>query len=526
MNILLSLVLALGSHVVEDPGSKENRIDYLVLAPAEFVDALAPLAEHRKAGGLRVGIVTLESIRKQWKSPLDFVRFASREWKPPSPRFLLLVGDADRIPPILRRSHYQTKKFQNDPELATDHLYGVPEKGLHATMAVGRFPADSVEEVAAMAGKTVRYEAKLAPGTWQKKIKFITGEAGFNPFIDAFIEKQFTRIVSDNIPPPYDIELAYSKTTSRYCPYPPEFNENAIRLLNDGSLFYVYVGHGFRRGFDNIRWKKEVYPIFNLQHVPRVEIRNGLPVMFVIACSTAFFDARSGDCIGEELFKKEKGPVAFIGGTRITQPYVNALIGKAMIAQVFGPTPPTLGEALIEAKKEVLGKDGSALRKSADRLAGMIQGPGNLEAMRKDGVLHYILLGDPALRLRTPETTVTLSCLRKVRAGDRLIVRGKTPFPRGTVTLQLDCLRNEFAGILPNAALSSPTFRNDITERYRAANDKRITSLTRKFEKGTFTLALPLPSSLRERDYFLKATVVGPNGVGLGWVPVECVEGN
>ncbi len=524
MNITL-LLLALSSYVVEDPASKENRVDYLVLSPAAFVEELTPLAEHRSSGGLRVGIVTLESIRASWKSPREFVRFAITGWKKPSPRFLLLVGDSKEIPPVVLRSHYQTKKFQNDSELATDHLYGVTGKGLESRMAIGRFPADNRKEVATMVGKTLRYEKELKPGAWQKKIKFITGEAGFNPLIDYFIEKQFTRLVTQNIPASYDLELAYSKTTSRYCPYPPEFNDNAIRMLNDGSLFYVYVGHGYRKGFDQISWKKKEYPIFNLRHVPRVKVENGLPIMFVIACSTAFFDARSGECIGEELLKKKQGPVAFLGGTRVTQPYVNALIGKAMISQVFLRNNPTLGEALLEAKQEVLGEDGSDLRKTADRLAGMVQGSNNLLPMRKDGVLHYNLLGDPALRLRRPVHGVTLTCPKKLRAGDTLIVRGTAPFPSGSVTIQLECQRDEFAGQLPKVKTSAPDFRDRILERYHAANNKKISSITGKVKRGSFVVALPLPSSLQERNYFLKATVTSPEGVSIGWVTVECTDG-
>jgi len=34
---------------------------------------------------------------------------------------------------------------------------------------------------------------------------------------------------------------------------------NALRLLNEGSLFYAYVGHGYRTGFDDVRYKDEEY---------------------------------------------------------------------------------------------------------------------------------------------------------------------------------------------------------------------------------------------------------------------------
>ena len=526
MNLILFLCLSLSTYLVEDPSSKGNRIDYLILTPEAFLKELRPLAEYRAGKGLKVGIVTLESIQEKWNTPLDFIRFAGETWTSPPPRFLLLVGDADQIPPLVRPSHYQTKKFSNDSELATDHLYGVRSSGLKAEMAVGRFPADSKEEVSIMVSKTLQYEKELKPGVWQKKINFITGEAGFSPFIDKFIEAQFSKIVSESIPPPYDIELAYSKTSSLYCPYPPDFNENAIRLLNEGSLFYVYVGHGFRKGFDTITWKEKDYPIFNLTHIPNVNIQSGSPIMFVIACSTAFFDAKSGDCVGEELFKQAHGPVAFLGGTRITQPYANALIGKAIISELFEKKPTTLGEAFFTAKNSLLEIDKSSLRKTADQLAGLVQGTRNLAPMRKDGILHYTLLGDPALEIRKPEETVTLSCPSETRAGDKLNVTGTSPFAEGKITIQLDCLRDDFAETLPEIDEESPNFQETISERYRAANTKKITSVTMEFRDGKFAIALPIPSSLKARSYYLKATVTSPEGTGVAWTPVECVEGD
>jgi len=526
MNLILFLCLSLSTYLIEDPGAKENRVDYLILIPEEFRTEIRPLAEHRAGKGLKVGIVTLESIQEKWKSPLEFIRFAGETWTAPPPRFLLLVGDADRIPALVRPSHYQTKKFSNDAELGTDHLYGVRSSGLKAEMAVGRFPADSKEEVSIMVSKTLRYEKELKPGVWQKKINFITGEAGFSPFIDKFIEAQFSKIVSESIPPPYDIELAYSKTSSLYCPYPPDFNENAIRLLNEGSLFYVYVGHGFRKGFDTISWNEKDYPIFNLTHIPKVNIQSGSPIMFVIACSTAFFDAKSGDCVGEELFKQAHGPVAFLGGTRITQPYANALIGKAIISELFEKNPSTLGEAFFSAKNSLLEKNKSPLRKTADQLAGLVQGTRNLAPMRKDGILHYTLLGDPALEIRKPKETVTLSCPPETKPGDKLNVTGTAPFSEGTITIQLDCLRDDFVETLPEIDEEAPNFQETISERYRAANTKKITSITMEFQNGKFAIALPIPSSLEARSYYLKATVTSPEGTGVAWAPVECVKGN
>lgn len=505
------LLLALGdsAYEVADPLSKENAADYLIVAPAAFVSAIDPLADYRAKQGYRVAIVTTESLAKQKKDVRDFVRYAAREWKAPAARFLLLVGDADAIPSLERRSAYQTKKFANDEELGTDHLYGVLDDGLDASLAVGRFPADTKEEVATMAAKTIEYERDLKPGAWQKKINFVTGEAGFHPIIDAFIEAQFTSLVSENIPPGFDLEVAYSKPTSRYCPFPAKYNEHAVRLLNEGTLFYVYVGHGHRTGFDSLVWNGQEIPMFDLKNVKEVEVRNGLPVMFVIACSTGHFDSTIGDCIGEELVKRPRGPVGFVGGSRITQPYSSALFGRELIAQIFHERCETLGWSLVEAKKKVLADDFSKFRMTANAMAGGIQGPGNLEPMRRDCVLHYNLLGDPALRFRRPGDSIRLSAPAEVAPRSTALVKGTSPIREGRVRVALEVPRTKFAHPLPRVVLGAPDFEERITERYRAANDKVVVFLEGDVKDGAFEVSLPMPHDLAEGDYFLKVTVLG-----------------
>ncbi|MBI2900744.1 MAG: hypothetical protein HYY17_11220 [Planctomycetes bacterium] len=518
MNLLTLLCLL----QVADPASKDNGADYLIVAPAEFVPAIAPLADYRAKQGYRVAVATTESIAKPWKDARAFVRFAAKEWKAPAPRFLLLVGDSDRIPSIERRSAYQTKRFANDDDLGTDHLYGVLDDGLDAAIAVGRFPADTADEVRAMVEKTIEYERDLKPGAWQKKIDFITGEGGFSPFIDQFIEAQFTALVAENIPAAYDLEVAYSKTTSRYSPFPPRFNENAVRLLNEGSLFYVYVGHGHRTGFDQLRWQKKTYPIFDAANAKDIDVRNGLPIMFVVACTTGFYDFRGGDCVGEDLFKRRRGPVAYIGGSRIIQPYPSALLSKGLIEEVFHARRETMGWALVEAKKKLLAPDESKFRKTADTMAGGVQGADNLEPMRKDCVLHYNLFGDPALRLRRPDEGVKLEFAESVAPGGTIQVAGRSPVKDGRARVALESLRTKFARPLPRVVLGADDFERQITERYKAANDKTIVFIEVEAKGGEFRAALPVPHDLEAGDYVLKVTVLGEGGTALGAGAVKC----
>ena len=411
-------------------------------------------------------------------------------------RFLLLAGDADTVPTFIQPTALAGSE---ERKLATDRPYDV---------AVGRFPADTVAELEAMVAKTVAYEKSPPPGAWRKKIAFVSGEGGFGPMIDRVIERQFTLVIKNEIPAAYDVEVAYAKPNSRYCFYPPKFNENALRLLNEGPLFYVYVGHGRRDAFDVVRFQKRVYPIFKAKDVENVEAVGGPPIMVVLACNTGEYDSRAGDSIGELLFKRKRGPVAFIGGTRITQPYGNALFGRSLVGSILRKRTPRLGEALRAAADAVLAPDTSTFRKQSDAMATMVQGPKSLEPMRRDVVRHYNLLGDPALRVHLPEESITLSLEGDAGPGARLKVRGTGA--SGQVEVTFECARDIFYHPTYKA---SGTLEERMAYRYTNANNKVIVRQEAAATKeGTFEVTLELPEKLRPGTYTVKAWSKGAMG--------------
>ncbi|HZE99280.1 MAG TPA: C25 family cysteine peptidase [Planctomycetota bacterium] len=494
MRIVLALLLFAnaGSKYVERDLDKVDA-KYLVVASPAFADALDSLCDHRSKT-YKVQVVRTDDVARNFgKGPEGLASFVKRV----DPKFLLLAGDVDSVPTFIRKSEYQSDRFASDPDLATDHLYGPP---------TGRFPARGVEELQSMAARTVAYEG-LPPGRWQKKISIITGEANFGTLIDELLERQFNNVVVGKIPPAFDVETAYAKPTSKYCYYPPKFGENALRMLNEGSLFYAYVGHGYTTGFDDVHYKDDVYPIFDPKSVKDVAVQEGFPIMVVIACSTGEYDSRAGDCIGELLFKRPKGPVAFIGGSRTTQPYGNGLFAHKLVEQVFAQRALTMGEALWAAKTAVVEKDGSALRVQADAIAGTIQGPASLEPMRKDVILQYNLLGDPALRIRRPLETIEMTPRGNPGAGRTFFVTGSAK--DGPVEVTFECARDRFCH---PTELEGDTAEDQINRRYANANNKVVMRSPTTSVNGSFETEIELPENLKPGKYFLKAH--GPGAIG------------
>jgi hypothetical protein len=498
MGTLVALVLAAAGgdspFLRRDPARVEA--EYLAVAPPEFAGALDALLSHR-AKGRSVALVRTDDVAAlHGPGPEGIAKLVAAV----RPKFLLLAGDADRVPTFRRKADYVSEKFASDPDLATDHLFGA---------IAGRFPADSADELRAMAEKTVEYETSLEGGRWQKKITFVAGEGGFGAAVDAMIENQFATLVADRIPPAYDVEVAYGKASSKYGFYPPKFNEHALRLVNEGPLFFVYAGHGLRSAFDDIGYKGFVYPILRAKDAAKVEAAGGgFPIMVVLACNTGEYDSKLGDSIGEELVKRPRGPAAFIGGTRTTQPYANALLGHQLVRRAFDPELRTLGEVLWSSKEALSAKDDSKLRLQADALAALVQGPASLEPMRKDVILHYNLLGDPALAVRRPPGEITIEDPGVPRPGARLVVRGAAA--SGPVQLTLECRRDRFCRPVDDPA--GEDMEKEMGRRYVNANDKVILSAEATPAQGSFEAVLAIPDNLKPGRYVLKAWSDGALG--------------
>jgi hypothetical protein len=229
--------------------------------------------------------------------------------------------------------------------------------------------------------------------------------------------------------------------------------------------------------------------------------------MVVIACSTGEYDSDGGDCIGESLYKRRRGPVAFIGGSRTTQPYGNGLFSHKLVEQVFAHQAATVGEALWAAKAAVIDKDTSPLRLQADAIATTIQGPGSLEPMRKDVILQYNLLGDPALRIRRPADGLEMTPHGRPGPGRTFSVEGVAK--DGPVELTFECPRDKF---FHPVDLIGDTAEEQIARRYANANNKVVAKAAATVADGRFEAEIELPEKLKPGKYFLKA--YGPGGLG------------
>jgi hypothetical protein len=240
--------------------------------------------------------------------------------------------------------------------------------------------------------------------------------------------------------------MTYGSWRSPYCPDPRLFHAATVERHNEGCLFWVYIGHGQATELDRVSIPGERFHILDVNDCRELRSTRGAPIAIMLACYTAAFD-QPQDCLAEQMLKAAGGPVAVYGGSRVTMPYAMGVMGTALMEEYFQNRPPTLGEAIVAAKRRMMApiddKENPVglNRILLDGIATMMSpNKDQLEAERREHLYLFNLLGDPMLRLVHPDE-VQLAAPREAVAGGKLRLEGRTGLA-GQAVLELVCRRD------------------------------------------------------------------------------------
>ncbi len=407
-----------------DPVAAAGKAEMVMLSTQALLPGARRLADHRTKTGLATVVIPLQDVFShisRGQSDLDAIQqYLGLLRTAGSLRFVLLCGDATRdrtdlideetIPTAYVRTVYNGAT-PSDRWLA---LHSDDAKT--GALAIGRLPFRDPKEMDAYVDRVIRAETTPPADVSRRTLRFVTSEGRFGPMVDNALESLFTKVVADNISPAYDVEVTFANPRSSYCWPPSRFHEHVISSLNEGSLFYTYVGHGFAQGFDALQVGASRYPILRSSDVPQVSITGTPPAMFVIACTTATFDAPNELGVGERLLARPNGPLAYWGATRICHPLWNSLVGRQIAIDAFLKPELRLGELLNAAVDQVVKPDPARkdpMRGMIELVArGMLAGTVGADRLYLEGSWMYVLLGDPALKLPRPKEDLTPTATR------------------------------------------------------------------------------------------------------------------
>lgn len=405
------------------------QFDTLVLCPKPLQAALQPWLDYRRRQGHQIQVATPQTTAFGIKRQI--AAFAATH---ANLQHLVLVGDAfDKttdaqffVPTeyVLAKA---TVKFGAEPEIATDNPYadldgdGVPD------LSIGRIPVDSSIELAQFIQRVIKYESKPA-AEWQSRMNFVAGVGGFGSLVDNVIEEVAKKIITELVPGDIKTSMTYGSWTSPYCPNPEQFSQTAIERFNEGCLFWVYIGHGDRTRLDRVHLPDQSHLVLDKQTVEKINCRDGNPIAIFLACYTNSYDSDE-DCLGELMLKRPNGPVAIIGGSRVTMPAGMGLLSLALIDEYFhqpnsdSNSPLTLGKVFLNAKRELSsGKRAfNGYRNLIESVATSLLPDQPFAQERQDHVQLMQLLGDPLLRLKR---TMPID-LQAKQASDNVVVSGR-----------------------------------------------------------------------------------------------------
>ena len=291
------------------------------------------------------------------------------------------------------------------------------------------------------------------------------------------LELATKKLLTDGIPAAYQTTFAHGSWQSPYLPRPAAVQALTSQRLSEGSLFWVYIGHGRRRSLDAVQVPGGAFPILNATEACRCSACRDRPSPCCWRCSTGAFD-KPTDCLAEELVEAPGGPVAALCGSRVTMPYAMAVLGEALLDECFRQQRPTLGEAFLHAKRRLAGAGqpaatGNCWTPWPPRSARM---PSNCPRSAASTWLLFNLLGDPLLRLPHPQE-VDLQAPDEAVAGQTLSVAGRCP-TSGTGVIELTCRRDRTKTDPPTRSRFYPTdeFLRSFNAVFLQANDGIWTS--------------------------------------------------
>ena len=486
-----------------------TQADMVIIVPTNglFTNTAERLAEaHRTMDSLSVVVIKAQEIYNEFSSGTPDVTAYRRfmkmlydraETAADAPKYLLLFGDACydnrfiTMPERNQEDYLLCFESVNSVNAVRSYVHedymGLLDDGEgnnllrnKVDIGVGRIPVTSLVEANSIVDKIIMYMKNSEAGAWQNVIALL-GDDGDKSIPNQHMKdaESVAGIISEKYPS-YIIDRIYwddfvaekSATGNRY----PQVTEAIKERLEKGALIVNYSGHGGPNQLSHeMSWKAQ--DMSELKS-PR------LPLWIMASCDIAPFDL-SDNSIGELALKNPAGGgVSVFTSTRTVLQRYNAILNRAFSDILLSPAangkPIAIGDAVRIAKCSVIEANSDL----------------------SENKLQYVLLGDPALKLKYQEFRINVSLINgseatgtfQVQAGGKLEIEGYIASHTG------DTIK-DFTGVLYSNLFDGA---EDVSTRnntnlgsftYTAYN-KNIYSGCDSVINGRFTISMPIPMDI------------------------------
>jgi hypothetical protein len=346
-------------------------------------------------------------------------------------------------------------------------------------IGIGRLPFDNAADAKQMVDKLIDYMSNKYAGPWKNTICMM-GDDGDNN-----VHMNDTKAVCQTIEtnnPDYHLKKifwgAYPQEVSSTGKSFPSVTAEIYKQMSDGALVFNYTGHA------------AAYTLSHEQVLKLADFAsfstNKNPLWFTAGCDITPFDQNEETVGVTSLLNRRGGSIGWVTTARTVYSAQNQKINKAFMTHLLSHpddyNPISVGEALRRAKVDMV----SSITTARDSLNNA----------------HYILLGDPALRMRTPyyKTVVDSFNGKDVTTANDTIKAGSVVKVSGHVEDQNGKLAEHFNGkiaanVYDNLETITCTIYDTDTETPFTYTDrtKTIYSGSDSVRNGRFEFAFPVP---------------------------------
>lgn len=490
-----------------------KQADMVIIIPSNglFKNVAERLADaHRQMDSLTVEVVTAQQVYNEFSSGTPDVTAYRRFMKmlydraataDEAPRYLLMMGDSwydnrlITIPNASQDDYLLCFESLNSVNAVRSYVLedymGFLDDGEGSNflrekvdIGVGRIPTTSPAIAGDVVNKIIAYMQNKETGAWQNVVALLADDGDRLIPNQHMIDAERIASVLATTYPSYIIDRIYwddypaekSATGVRY----PEVTKAIKERLKKGALVVNYSGHGNATTFAHeLTWKSSDMAELT---APR------WPFWVTASCDIGPFDKGESSSAETALVNPKGGAIGLLTTTRTVLQSYNSVLNVEFTKQLFSPV--NSGEMLAL---------GDVLRRTK----------GNLVEYGRDmseNKLQYVLLGDPALKLKYPEFRVRVDKLNGADASqDIRVSAGSVLTVEGSIINRDSTLVDDFSGVLHASLFDC---MREISTRDNTglgvfkytAHDKTLFSGSDSIKNGRFSIKMPVPMDILYAD--------------------------
>jgi hypothetical protein len=340
----------------------------------------------------------------------------------------------------------------------------------------------------------------------------LAGVPAFNPVVDHLVETlALARL--DRIDPSWSGRALYHNAQSRFCVPDDRLHERALKLVQAGQAFTLYLGHSNAQGF----WTGPAHYL-DRDDWATLKIARGPGVLLTFGCNGCQLTGQDGEGYGVAAVRNPEGPVAALGSQGICFAAMVDLAADGLFESLFTAHPPErLGDAFLRLKESLAhGKIDTVTFHLLDAVDGDRRIP--QADQRREHVEMFVLLGDPALKLPVLPADIRLTTDEHMTGGKMLVVRGEVPARLAGAMVRVTLERPPSS--VP-ADLQQLPAKGSERDRIMMANHERanrfaVASAEATVQDGHFEAKLAVPARLPWKHLILRAYAATDQDDGLG----------